>query len=125
MQKAAAGEASSLIARQASSRKDARFVIMKVVIGKSVTAQGAERKVRKVWVLVVTCRWSSCGCYVAWTLGYRFRHDEYLMYYGRSCALHAMQADETQGGGGRNAGYNHFHVRSTSSQGEFGRDPGG
>jgi len=104
MQKAAAGEASSLIARQARSRKHARLLIMKVVIERRITAQGAERKVRDVWVLVVTCRLSSCGCYVAWTLSYRFRHDESLMYYGKSCALHAMQAEETQGGGGRNAG---------------------
>jgi len=117
MQKAAAGEASSAIVRQARSTMHARFVINKLVIGKRVTAQGAEGKVRNVWVLVVTCRLSSCGCYVAWILSNRFRHDDSLMYYGKSCALHAMQAEETQGGGGgggRNAGKVYCHVRSTS-----------
>lgn len=103
MQKAAAGEASSVIARQARSTKHARCLIKEVVIGKRVTAQGAERKVRNVWVLVMTCRLASCGCYVAWTLAYRFRHGESLMYHGKGCALQAMQAEETQGGGGRNA----------------------
>ncbi len=99
MQKAAAGEASSVIARQARSTKHARCLIKEVVIGKRVTAQGAERKVRNV----MTCRLASCGCYVAWTLAYRFRHGESLMYHGKGCALQAMQAEETQGGGGRNA----------------------
>lgn len=117
MQKAAAGEASSAIVRQARSTMHARFLISKLVIGKRVTAQGAERKVRNVWALVVTGRLSSCGCYIAWILPNRFRHGYSLLYYGSSCALHAMQAEETQGGGGGggcNAGKVYCHVRSTS-----------